>query len=155
MRNGQLRIAVIKGDGIGVDVINAALAVIAAVERRIGGLSRGHEFLDAGAACFRKSGRDMAPAAEEAAAAADAIFLGAIGLPSVRHEDGTEIAPHLRLRERLQLYAGVRPIKAYPNVPRRLADERAADIDLVILRESTEGLFYSAAVHNRSQIIGD
>jgi 3-isopropylmalate dehydrogenase len=97
----------------------------------------------------------MAPAAEQAAAAAEAIFLGAIGLPSVRHEDGTEIAPHLRLRERLQLYAGVRPIKAYPNVPRRLADERAADIDLVILRESTEGLFYSAAVHNRSQIIGD
>ncbi len=155
MKNGQLRIAVIKGDGIGVDVTNAALAVIAAVERRIGGLSLGYEFLDAGAACFRETGCDMTPAAEEAAAAADAIFLGAIGLPSVRHEDGTEITPHLRLRERLQLYAGVRPIKAYPNAPRRLADERAADIDLVILRESTEGLFYSAAAHNRSQIIGD
>ncbi len=155
MKNGQLRIAVIKGDGIGVDVANATLAVIAAAERRIGDLSLGYEFLDAGAACFRATGRDMAPAAEEAAAAADAIFLGAIGLPSVRHEDGTEIAPHLRLRERLQLYAGVRPIKAYPNAPRRLADERAADIDLVILRESTEGLFYSAAAHNRSQIIGD
>ena len=155
MKNGQLRIAVIKGDGIGVDVANATLAVIAAAERRIGGLSLGYEFLDAGAACFRVTGRDMAPAAEEAAAAADAIFLGAIGLPSVRREDGTEIAPRLRLREKLQLYAGVRPIKAYPNAPRRLADERAADIDLVILRESTEGLFYSAAAHNRSQIIGD
>ncbi len=155
MKNGQLRIAVIKGDGIGVDVTNATLAVIGAAERRIGGLSLGYEFLDAGAVCFRETGHDMAPAAEQAAAAADAIFLGAIGLPSVRHEDGTEIAPHLRLRETLQLYAGVRPIKAYPNAPRRLADERAADIDLVILRESTEGLFYSAAAHNRSQIIGD
>ena len=126
MKNRQLRIAVIKGDGIGVDVANATLAVIAAAERRIGDLSLGYEFLDAGAACFRATGRDMAPAAEEAAAAADAIFLGAIGLPSVRHEDGTEIAPHLRLRETLQLYAGVRPIKAYPNAPRRLAEKRKA-----------------------------
>ena len=53
------------------------------------------------------------------------------------------------------LYAGVRPVKAYPNAPQRLADERAAGIDLVILRESTEGLFYSAAAHGRAEIIGD
>jgi 3-isopropylmalate dehydrogenase len=49
----------------------------------------------------------------------------------------------------------VRPVKAYPNIPQRLADPRAAGIDCVILRESTEGLFYSAATHERSQIIGD
>ncbi len=155
MNNGQFRIAVIKGDGIGVDVTDATLAVIDAAERRVGDLSFGYEFLDAGAAYFRANGCDMAPGAEDAAEAADAIFLGAIGLPTVRHGDGTEIAPHLRLRERLQLYAGVRPVKAYPNAPQRLADKRAADIDLVILRESTEGLFYSAAAHNRSQVIGD
>ena len=51
------------------------------------------------------------PEHKEATAAADAIFLGAIGLPAVRHEDGTEIAPHLRLREPFQLYAGVRPVR--------------------------------------------
>jgi 3-isopropylmalate dehydrogenase len=155
VKNGQFRIAVIKGDGIGVDVSDAALAVIEAAQRRVGNLSLGYEFLDAGAGYFQAHGRDMAPGAEDAAQAADAIFLGAIGLPSVRHEDGTEIAPHLRLRESCQLYAGVRPVKAYPNAPQRLADERAAGIDLVILRESTEGLFYSAATHNRSQVIGD
>jgi 3-isopropylmalate dehydrogenase len=54
-----------------------------------------------------------------------------------------------------QLYAGVRPIKAYPNAPQRLADPRAAGIDLVVLRESTEGLFYSAAVHGRSEVVND
>jgi 3-isopropylmalate dehydrogenase len=97
----------------------------------------------------------MAPGAEEAAASADAIFLGAIGLPEVRHDDGTEISPHLRLRENLQLYAGVRPVRAYPNAPQRLADPRAAEIDLVILRESTEGLFYSAAAHDRSLVAND
>jgi len=97
----------------------------------------------------------MAPGAEDAAAAADAILLGAIGHPDVRHPDGTEITPHLRLRERFQLYAGVRPVKAYPNTPRRLADPRAAGIDLVILRESTEGLFYTAAAHGRNEVVND
>ena len=92
---------------------------------------------------------------ETRATAADAIFLGAIGLPSVRHEDGTEISPHLRLRDRYQLYAGVRPVRAYPNAPQRLADERAAGLDFVIIRESTEGLFYTAAVHDRSPVEGD
>lgn len=49
----------------------------------------------------------------------------------------------------------MRPVKAYPNVPQRLADPRASEIDLVILRESTEGLFYSAAAHNRNEVAND
>ena len=155
MRNSRFEIAVIKGDGIGVDVTDAALAVLDAARTRVGGFELDIRALDGGAGYFRETGRDMAPGAEEAAGAADAIFLGAIGLPEVRHADGTEISPHLRLREKFQLYAGVRPVRAYPNTPRRLADPRAADIDLVILRESTEGLFYSAAVHDRSPVDTD
>ena len=107
----------------------------------------------AGASYFAETGNDIEPDGEVAAGAADAIFLGAIGLPEIRHEDGTEISPHLRLRDRYQLYAGVRPVKAYPNAPMPLADPRTSKIDLVIIRESTEGLFYSAAVHGRSKII--
>lgn len=144
-----MRIATLKGDGIGVDVTEATMAVLGAVERRIGGFHLEFEQHLAGAGYFQETGRDIAPEAETAVGALDAIFLGAIGLPSVRHPDGTEITPHLRLRERFQLYAGVRPVKAYPNTPCRLSDPRAAGIDLVILRESTEGLFYSAATHNR------
>ena len=144
-----LKIAVIPGDGIGPDVVRAALAAADAARKRAGGFQLRLEFLQAGAALFRETGRDFAPGHEEAAAKADAIFLGAVGLPEVRHPDGTEISPHLRLRERLQLFAGARPVRAWPNTPRRLADPRAAGIDLVIVRESTEGLFYSAAVHNR------
>ena len=150
MPGGQFRIAVIKGDGIGVDVVEAALEVIAAAERRAGNLSLHYEFLEAGAGYFESSGRDAALGAAKALESADAILLGAIGLPHIRHRDGTEISPHLRWRETLQLYAGVRPVKAYANTPLKLADKRARSIDLVILRESTEGLFYSAAVHNRT-----
>jgi 3-isopropylmalate dehydrogenase len=155
MVNRKHHVAVIRGDGIGIDVTDAAIAVVEAARAKTGGFRIDYEDLDAGAGYFRETGVDMAPEAEAAAGAADAIFLGAIGLPEVRNPDGTEIAPHLRLRDRFQLYAGVRPIKAYPNAPVRLADPRAAGIDLVILRESTEGLFYSAAVHGRESVATD
>ena len=104
---------------------------------------------------YEKTGLDIEPGGEERAGEADAMLLGAIGLPSVRHKDGTEISPHLRLRDRYGLYAGVRPIKAYANAPQRLADSRAAKLDLVILRESTEGLFFTAAANGGGEMIGD
>ncbi|NKC14042.1 MAG: isocitrate/isopropylmalate dehydrogenase family protein [Gammaproteobacteria bacterium] len=155
MSTPHFEIAVIKGDGIGVDVTDAALAVVNAAQARLGGFQLHYKELEAGAAYFQRTGNDIAPGAQEAAAAADAIFLGAIGLPAIRHADGTEISPHLRLRDEFQLYAGVRPVKQYPNAPQRLADPRAAELDLVILRESTEGLFFSCAAVGGGELIGD
>ncbi|MEM5584593.1 isocitrate/isopropylmalate family dehydrogenase [Roseibium sp. AS2] len=150
-----MKIALIKGDGIGVDVAEAAMAVMEAALRRTGQPQPVYDTINAGAGYFSETGSDIEPDGEARAETADAIFLGAIGLPAIRHADGTEVSPHLRLRDRFGLYAGVRPVKAYPNAPQRLADPRAAGINLVILRESTEGLFYSAAVHNRSLVVND
>ena len=147
-------ISFIQGDGIGVDVSNATRAVVDAACRATG-CKLDWSPIMAGAGYFAETGLDIEPGGEDRVGRADAIFLGAIGLPSVRHKDGTEISPHLRLRDQYGLYAGVRPVKAYPNAPQRLADPRAAGIDMVILRESTEGLFYSAAVHGRSKIVND
>lgn len=155
MSRVAIQIAVIKGDGIGVDVTDAALAIVDAALSKLSGIRVDYREIHAGASYFLETGRDIEAGGEEAAGKADAIFLGAIGLPEIRHEDGTEISPHLRLRDIYQLYAGVRPVKAYPNAPQRLADPRAGEIDLVILRESTEGLFYSAAVHGRSEVINN
>ncbi|MGR3749646.1 isocitrate/isopropylmalate dehydrogenase family protein [Paracoccus sp. (in: a-proteobacteria)] len=149
------RIALIKGDGIGVDVSDATVEVVNAACRLAGAPIPDYDEIGAGAGYYARHGRDIVEDGEERAGQCDAMFLGAIGLPSIRHEDGTEISPHLRLRDRYGLYAGVRPIRAYPNAPQRLADPRAAGIDMIVLRESTEGLFYSAAVHKRSQVIGD
>lgn len=154
MKN-SMSVAVIKGDGIGIDVTDATMAVVDAALKKSGAAALNYKEIEAGAGYYRKHGVDIEPGGEEAAGECDAIFLGAIGLPAIRHPDGTEIAPHLRLRDIYGLYAGVRPVKAYPNAPQRLADPRAANIDLIILRESTEGLFYSAAVHNRSEQVGD
>jgi len=148
-------VAVIRGDGIGGDVTDATLAVVGAALTRAGAPVPVYDDINAGAGYFAETGRDIEADGEARAGAADAMFLGAIGLPSVRHDDRTEISPHLRLRDRFQLYAGVRPVRAYPNAPQRLADPRAGSLDLVIVRESTEGLFYTAAVHDRSPIEGD
>jgi len=150
-----MKIALIKGDGIGIDVAEAAIAVVDAAVAKAGAPGLTYDAVHAGAGYFKDTGRDIEPDGEARAGQADAIFLGAIGLPSVRHTDGTEISPHLRLRDAFGLYAGVRPVKAYPNAPQRLADARASGIDMIILRESTEGLFYSAAAHGRSDIRGD
>ncbi|MEL6374159.1 MAG: isocitrate/isopropylmalate family dehydrogenase [Pseudomonadota bacterium] len=145
--------AVIPGDGIGHEIIPPTLELLTRAQDALGGFKLKFETrTDVGAGHFRDTGEDMSAAAFDAAGAADAILLGAIGLPDVRHPDGTEIAPHLKMRDRFGLYGGVRPVKAYPNTPQRLADPRAASIDLIILRESTEGLFYS---HGRGEMIGD
>jgi 3-isopropylmalate dehydrogenase len=150
--NTRFTVAVIPGDGIGQEVIASALEVLHAVQARITGFSLECRELPAGAAHYRDSGEDISSEAFDAAGNAHAILLGAIGHPSIRYPDGTEIAPHLRMRDVFGLYAGVRPAKAYPNIAPKLADPRAADIDLVVLRESTEGLFYS---YGRGEVIGD
>lgn len=148
-------VALIHGDGIGIEVTDATVAVVDAAIKSSAAPALRYDCILAGADYFASTGIDIEPDGEDRAGQADAIFLGAIGLPAIRHSDGTEISPHLRLRDRFGLYAGVRPVKAYPNVPQRLADPRAADIDLVILRESTEGLFFSAAANGGGEVIGD
>ncbi|MDX1432098.1 MAG: isocitrate/isopropylmalate family dehydrogenase [Gammaproteobacteria bacterium] len=141
--NTAFDIAVLAGDGIGTEVMSSALAVLDAAAARVGGFTLAYEHLPGGAACYRDTGVALAEETFARAEQADAILFGAMGLPDVRYPDGTEIAPQLDLRFRLALYAGVRPIRAFAGAPRVLADARAEGIDLVIVRESTEGLFAS------------
>jgi 3-isopropylmalate dehydrogenase len=138
----EFRIVVLPGDGIGVEVMQACLAVLDAVERRSGAFRLRCEEHPGGAQCYLDTGSAFPDSSMRAAREADAILFGAMGLPNVRYPDGTEIAPQLNLRDELELYAGVRPIRAIPGAPLPLADPRAADIDFVIVREQTEGWFY-------------
>ena len=152
MATNDFVIALIPGDGIGAEVTKAAVRILNLLENLIGGFKLRYDQLYMGAECYRKTGVDMSAQTLESIRAADAILLGAIGLPSIRFPDGTEISPHLKVREELGLYCGVRPAKAYPNSPQRLADKRAEKIDFVIIRESSEGLFYT---QGRGQVIDD
>ena len=148
-------ISLIEGDGIGVDVCEATVHIICQALKKVGVAKPNFTKIKAGAGYYLENEIDIELHGEKKAGEADAIFLGAIGLPNVRYNDGTEISPHLRLRDLYQLYAGVRPIKAYPNVASPLSSPRVSEVDFVLIRESTEGLFYSAAVHNRTSIQPD
>lgn len=135
-------ICVLPGDGIGVDVIDATIPLLEQVQRNAGFQLR-FTTRPGGALHYRDTGEALPAATLEAARAADAILFGAMGWPEIRYPDGTEIAPQLDLRVALELYAGVRPARAIPGIPVPLADPRGRDIDLVVVRESTEGLFAS------------
>jgi 3-isopropylmalate dehydrogenase len=90
-----------------------------------------------------KSGDPLPEATFEKLRRFDAILLGAMGLPNVRRPNGIEIAPQLDLRERLELYCGVRPLYLFHASHSPLKGQEAGGIDFVIIRESTEGLFSS------------
>ena len=135
-------ICVLPGDGIGVDVTDATLPLLEKLQHD-GGFALRFATHPAGALHYKATGDALPAATLEAARAADAILFGAMGWPEIRYPDGTEIAPQLDLRVALELYAGVRPARAIPGIKLPLADPRARDIDLVVVRESTEGLFAS------------
>jgi 3-isopropylmalate dehydrogenase len=148
----DLKVAVFPGDGIGTEIIDFCLKVLEKVQKKVGGFKLSFEILPAGAAHYLETGVDITDENMRKAGEADAILLAGMGLPDVRYPDGTEIAPHLTMRIEFDLYAGVRPCKVYPNVPTPLRDPRAANIDFVVLRECTEGLFASVG---KGEVIDD
>ena len=142
MPANSFQLVVMPGDGIGQEVVKAAVAVLDAVEARHG-LGLAKHYVAGGALHYKETGVAMTEQAFEDAGKADAILFGAMGWPDIRYPDGTEPAPQLDLRFRMELYAGLRPIRAIPGVPLALASPRAAEIDFALVRESIEGLFAS------------
>jgi 3-isopropylmalate dehydrogenase len=141
-----LKIAVLPGDGIGPEVVDAALKVWRRLESSVTSVTLEWTEHLAGAQEFLRSGDPLPAATLQACREAGAIFLGAMGLPDVRWPDGREMAPQLDLREQLQLYAGVRPARLYHERHTPLKGYRAGQIDLILVRESTEGMFASRLV---------
>lgn len=143
--SNSFRIAVLPGDGIGPEVTEPCLEIMAAAEAKVGGFSLTNESYAAGAGNYRDEGISLPAETLKACDKADAILLAAMGLPEVRMPDGTEIAPQIELRFEFELYAGVRPVRTMPGLPTVLSDPRAAELDFVLVRESTEGLFATRA----------
>lgn len=140
--NNALHIAVLPGDGIGPEVMAPALEILRRVEASSDLTFRFTE-APAGASHYLATGRSMPDSTVRLCAEADAILLGACGLPSVRYPDNTEIMPQVELRFHFDLYAGVRPARLIPGVPSPIVGADRRGIDLVVIRESTEGLFAS------------
>ncbi len=136
-------LALLPGDGISPEVVNASLAVLRAVEPRLTGVTFTTEELSVGAGEYLKNGDPLPDSALARMKQADAILLGAMGLPSVRWPNGVEMTPQIDIREKLDLYNGVRPIKLYheSHTPLKGYGGAGKPIDFVIIRENCEGLF--------------
>jgi len=141
--NSAFHIAVLSGDGIGPEVMAPALDVLRRIEATTPSLKFRFTEGAAGANHYRETGKSMPESTIKLAEEADAILLGACGLPSVRYPDNTEIMPQVELRFIFDLYAGVRPARLIPGVPSPIVGAAERGIDFVLIRESTEGLFAS------------
>jgi len=115
--------------------------------RRMAAASDGYDLTfteaPAGATHYARTGSSLPDASMQIARDADAILLSAMGLPDVRYDDGTEISPQIDLRKALTLFAGVRPVTVKQGQPTPLKMPEGKEIDFVLIRESTEGLFHT------------
>ena len=131
------RIAVIPGDGIGREVIPAAMRALETAAERFGFRFAWEEF-PWGSEHYFTHGRMMPEDALDRLRPFDAIFFGAVGDPRLQ-DNLTLNGLLLPIRRGFDQYACVRPAVLYPGVPSPLAGRKSGDIDFVVVRENTEG----------------
>lgn len=121
------KICVIKGDGIGPDVIDSALEVLNAV-----GFEAEYTEAEAGFACYKKHGTNLPKETLEKVKESDATLFGAITTPTDNPKIKSAI---VQMRQELDLYANLRPAKSYEGTP------FVKEMDMFIVRENTEGMY--------------
>jgi len=141
-REKVYKIAVLPGDGTGPEVVREGLKALEAVAQKMSFKYETTEF-DFGGDRYLRTGEVLPESAVEDLSAFDAIYLGAIGHPDVK-PGILEKGILLYLRFALDQYINLRPVKLYPNVPTPLKDKGPEDIDFVVVRENTEGLYAGA-----------
>ena len=156
------RITLLPGDGTGNEVVTQAKKVLNAIQENS---NLGFDFttIECGGLHFKEHGTEWAEGSFELCRdESDAILLGAIGWPGIRRENGDLAGGEvvLGLRAGLELYANVRPIKLYEGVSHKVHGKftkiwDSEKVDLLILRENTEGLYYSTLQRSVKRIKGE
>ena len=133
------KIAVLPGDGTGPEVVDEGLKVLDAVCKKTG-IKYEKIMYDLGGERYKKTGEILPKSVLEELRKVDAIFLGAIGHPDVK-PGILEKGLLLKLRFALDQYINLRPVKLYPGVWTPIKDKGPDEIDFVVVRENTEGLY--------------
>jgi 3-isopropylmalate dehydrogenase len=136
------RIGVIPGDGTGPEVIGEALKVLSAVT------TVETVDYDLGGERYLRTGETLPDSVLNELRSLDAILLGAVGHPDVR-PGVLERDLLLRIRFELDQYIGLRPVKLYPGVRSPVADLSPDDVDMLFVRENSEGLYTGAGGFHR------
>lgn len=137
------KIAVIAGDGIGPEVIAEGVKVLEHVAKLDGGFSFEFTHFPWGCDYYLKNGKMMPDDAIETLKSFDAIYLGAVGYPGVPdHISLWDLL--LKIRHEFDQYVNVRPVKLLHGAPCPLKDVSCEDIDMVVIRENSEGEYAGA-----------
>jgi len=132
------KIAVYPGDGIGPEVIDQAIRVLEVVQAQVGEFALNMTHLPWGADYYAETGRVAPPDFLDVLRPFDAILLGALGAPD-RIPDHITLEPLVRTRQTFNQYACVRPARLFPGVRSPLAVAGSSEVDLVVVRENSEG----------------
>lgn len=132
-------IALIPGDGTGPEVLNEGLKVLNAASSKFG-FKLNYQNFDFGGERYKRTGETLPDSAIEEVKKFDSIFLGAIGHPDVK-PGILEVGILLKMRFALDQYINLRPVKLFPGVETPLKDKGPQDIDFVVIRENTGGIY--------------
>ncbi|HSA82063.1 MAG TPA: isocitrate/isopropylmalate dehydrogenase family protein [Geminicoccaceae bacterium] len=136
-----IRLLLLPGDGIGPEIATATRRVLEAADRRFG-LDFTFEEAAIGFASLEREGTTFPPRVLELARAADGVILGPVSHAEYPRASEGGINPSGGLRTGLDLYANIRPSRTMPSVP-----AVAAAMDLVLVRENTEGFYADRTMH--------
>lgn len=139
MSERNYKISVIPGDGTGPEVVREGLKVLNAASQRFHFTLETVHY-DFGGERYLKTGETLPASALDELRQSDAIYLGAIGHPKVK-PGILEQGILLKIRFELDLYINLRPVKLYPGVETPIKDKGPKEIDFVVVRENTEGLY--------------
>ncbi len=128
-----IKIAILPGDGIGPDVINATIPVLDAVQEVVKGLKLEYIFGEAGLNCIPKYGTNLPEKTIECLKSTDCCLKGPLTTPE---EPGSPRSATVSIRTMFDLYVNLRPLKSLPNI-----HSLHPEINMVIIRENTEGLY--------------
>lgn len=140
------KIAVLPGDGIGPEIIEQAIKVLKAVEKKFDHQFE-YNYALIGAAAIDDSGNPYPDKTHELCLQSDAILFGAIGDPKYDNDPTAKIRPEqglLKMRSALGLYANIRPVKSYDALldASPLKNDRIKDVDFVVIRELISGIYF-------------
>ena len=139
MKLNTFDIAVIPGDGIGKEVVPEGLRVLEVAAERfdIGLKFTDHEF--SSAEYYTEHGQMMPDDWKDRLGSADAIFFGAVGWPETVPDHISLWQSLIKFRREFDQYVNLRPARSMPGVPSPLVGREPGDIDMMIVRENTEG----------------